>query len=172
VVGRPGAHMPRRPAPPWRCPVCQVSRPRHRSMGATPQALSSVDPMSVCTDGHDGVVLDPWVHCHGLGALQPTLELPYRPNLHTCCLYNHLWGPTKALRSKGSEIKGRPTPYLRRLAPHFHSTTSPLDTCKETHLGATWCIHLWLFHWWFDPRARRGCHADRGCGDRVAPTPP
>ena len=36
-------------------------------------------------------------------------------------------------------------PYLRRPLPLSHSTASPSDTCKETHLGATWCIDLWQF---------------------------
>jgi len=86
-------------------------------MGMTPQALSSVDPMTVCTNGHDGVVLDLWVHYHGLGALQPTLEPPYLPIFDMCRLHNRLWEPTKALQSKGSEIKGRPTPLPCHPAP-------------------------------------------------------
>jgi hypothetical protein len=123
---------------------------------------------SVCINGHD----DSWVHYHRLGALQPTSKPLYRSNLRTCCLRNNLWEPTKALWSKGGEIKGRPAPYLRRLAPYFHYTASPLDTCKETHLGTMWRVHLWWFHWQFDLRARRGCHMDCWCGIRVAPTPP
>ena len=112
VAGRPVPHIPRRLAPPWCHTVPHLPIPRHRSVGEVLQAFPSVDLKSVYTDGHNGVVLDPWVHYHGLGALQSTLEPPYRPNLHTCCLHNHLWEPTKALRLKGREIKGRPMPYL------------------------------------------------------------
>jgi hypothetical protein len=135
--------------PLWHCP-------RHQSMGAAPQALPFVDlsqfqPMVT--------MKRPWIHGPIVIGLEP-LQSTYRPNLHTCCLHNRLWEPTKTLRLKGGEIKGREAPYLRRPAPYFGSTTSPTDTCKETHLGATWCIHLWWFHWRFDPRARRGCHTD------------
>ena len=82
-------------------PTCHTSWP-HNGVARCPTCpfhvtLSSVDLKSGCTDGHDGVVLDPWVHCHGLGALQPTLEPPYWPNLLMCCLHNRLWEPTKAL---------------------------------------------------------------------------
>ena len=119
VAGRLGAHMPCWPAPPWCRLVCQVAWPCHRSVGATPQALSSVDPMSVCTDGHDGVVLDPWVHCHGLGALQLTSKPLYLPNFDMCRLHNRLWEPTRALRSKGDEIKGRSVPYHAGQRPTF-----------------------------------------------------
>jgi hypothetical protein len=92
-----GAYMPRRPVP-HRFPlVPHLPLPRHRSVGEVLQAFSNVDLKSVCIDGHDGVVLDPWVHCHGLEALQSTLEPPYQPNLHTCCLHNRLWEPTMAL---------------------------------------------------------------------------
>ena len=97
MVGGQGTHMPHRPVPHRRHLVPYLPLPHHRSVGATPQALSSVDPMSVCTNGHDGVVLGPWVHCHGLGALQPTLEPPYLPNFDMCRLHNRLWEPTKAL---------------------------------------------------------------------------
>ena len=88
VAGRPRAHMPRRLATQWHHPVLHLPIPR---------TLSSVDLKSGCTDGHDGVVLDPWVHCHGLGALQPTLEPSYLPNFNMCQLHNCLWEPTKAL---------------------------------------------------------------------------
>jgi hypothetical protein len=60
MAGRPGAHMPRRPAPPWPRSVPHLPIPHHRSMGEVLQDFSSVDLKSVCTDGHDGVVLDPW----------------------------------------------------------------------------------------------------------------
>ena len=33
----------------------------------------------------------------------------------------------------------------RRPEPCFGSTASPLDTCKETHLGAILCVDLWRF---------------------------
>jgi len=36
-------------------------------------------------------------------------------------------------------------PYLRRPLPLSHSTASPSDTCKETHLGAILCVDLWWF---------------------------
>ena len=39
----------------------------------------------------------------------------------------------------------RPALYLRRPVPHFHSTASPSDTCKETHLGAILCVSLRQF---------------------------
>ena len=84
MVGGQGAHMLRRSVPHRRRLVPYLTLPHHRSVGATPQALSSVDPMSVCTDGHDGVVLDPWVHCHGIGALQSTLELHYLTIFDMC----------------------------------------------------------------------------------------
>ena len=83
VAERPGAHMPRRLAP-WCRPVCQVAWSHHRSMGETPQALSSIDPMLVCTEGQDGEALDRWVHYHTHGGLQSTLEPPYVPNFDMC----------------------------------------------------------------------------------------
>ena len=133
VAGRPGAHMPCRPAPPWCRPRPHLPIPRHRSMGEVLQAFSSVDLKSVFTNGHDGVVLDPWVHYHGLGALQLTLELPYQPNIRTCHQDNRLWEPTKALRSKGGGIKGLSAPLPRRLVhklpppPYLMSVSTPLQ---------------------------------------------
>jgi hypothetical protein len=97
-----------------RCPHLPI--PCHRSMGEVIEAFSSIDLKSVCTDGHNGVVLDPWILCHGLGALQPTLELPYRPNLRMCYLHNRLWEPTKALRSKCYVPKLPPPPYLTSIS--------------------------------------------------------
>jgi hypothetical protein len=104
VVGRLGAHMPRRPAPPWHRLVPHFPIPCHSSVGEVHEAFSSIDLKLVCTDGHYGVGLDPWVHYDGLRALQPTLQPSYRPNLRMCCLHNRLLEPTKALRPKGSEI--------------------------------------------------------------------
>ena len=133
MAERLGAHMPCRLAPPWRCPIPHFPIPHHRSMGEVLQAFSSIDLKLVCTDGHDGMVLDPWVHCHGLGALQPTFEPPYRPNLHTCYLHNCLWEPTKSLRSKGGAIQRRPVPLPRCLVPklppppYFMSISTPLQ---------------------------------------------
>ena len=54
--------MPHWLAPQGRHPGCLVALPHHRSMGAGPQASSSVHLMSVWTKGQDGVALDPWVH--------------------------------------------------------------------------------------------------------------
>jgi hypothetical protein len=93
---------------------------------------------SVCINGHDGVVLDPWVHCHELGAFQPTSKLTSYLNLCMCCLYNRLWEPIKALRSKGCEIKGWSTPLPRRPAPKlppspYLTSISTLPT--TTNLG-------------------------------------
>ena len=116
-VGRLGAHMPCWLAPSWRRPVPYLPIPHHQSMGEVRQAFSNVDFKSVCTDGHDGVVLDPWVHCHGLGALQLTLEPHYLPNFDMCRFHNYLWEPTKALQSKGNEIKVWPAPLPCRPAP-------------------------------------------------------
>jgi hypothetical protein len=87
MIGRPGAHMPCHLAPPWCRLVPLLPIPHHRSVGEVLQTFSSIDLKSVCTDAHDGVVLDPWVHCHGLGALQPTLELPYWPNIRISCVH-------------------------------------------------------------------------------------
>ena len=117
VAGGLGAHIPCQPAPIWRHPEPHRAIPCHRSMGWLPHCFTSVDLISVCTKGQDGVVLDPWVHCHGLGALQPTLELSYLPNFDMCQLHNLLWEPTKALRSKGGKIKGRSVPLPCRPAP-------------------------------------------------------
>jgi hypothetical protein len=97
MAGRLGAHMPHQLAPPWRCLEPHLAVPHHRSVGWLPHCFTRVDLMSVCTKGQDGVVLDPWVHYHGLGALQPTLEPPYWPNLHMCCVHNRLWEAIKAL---------------------------------------------------------------------------
>ena len=96
----------------------------HQCVREVLQAISRVDLKSVCTDGQDGVVLDPWVHCHGLGALQLTLEPPYQPNLCTCCLHNHLWEPTKALQSKGSGIICWSASLPHLLVPKFAPPTS------------------------------------------------
>ena len=131
VAGRPVHHMPHQSAPPWCRPVPHLPIPRHRSVGEVLQAFPSVDLKSVYTDGHDGVVLDPWVHYHGLGALQPTLEPPYHPNLCTCCLHNRLWEPTKALRSKDGAIQCQPVPLTHRpvpklpLPPYLTSISNP-----------------------------------------------
>jgi hypothetical protein len=97
---------------------------------------------SVCINGHDGVVLDPWVHCHGRGALQPTSKPLYLPNFDICRLHNCLWEPTKALRSKCSEIKGRLACLPRRSEAHFHQTDSFLDsmhTSTSGECGASIC---------------------------------
>jgi hypothetical protein len=100
---------------------------------------------SVCINGHDGVVLDPWVHYHGLGALQLTSKPLYLPNFDMCRLHNRLWEPTKALQSKGNEIKGRSAPLPRRPEAHFHQTASILDSMHTSTSGAIWCIQLWRF---------------------------
>ena len=123
MAERLGAYMPFRSAPPWCCSVLHLPIPRHRSMGEVLQAFSSIDLKLVCTDGHDGVVLDPWVHCQGLGALQLTLELHHRPNLRTCCLHNRLWEPTKALRSRGGDIQRWSAPLPCRPTPKFAPLT-------------------------------------------------
>ena len=65
-----------------------------------------------------------------------------------CCSYPHSTtplGPPHHRRRAHSTVALRPGPPPRRPVPHFHSTASPSDTCKETHLGATWSIDLWLF---------------------------
>jgi hypothetical protein len=92
---------------------------RHQPPSATlalatspiPRSGSTSSPMHwfklVCINGHDGVVLDPWVHCHGLRALQLTSKPLYLQNFDMCRLHNRLCEPTKALRSKGGEIKGQ-----------------------------------------------------------------
>ena len=127
VAERPGAHMPRRLAP-WCRPVCQVAWPCHRSVGATPQALSSVDPMSVCTDGHNGVVLDPWVHCHGLGALQPTPN-HFTCKISTCADFTIAFG-------------SQPGPYNRKVVKsragrrHYHAARRPTFS-KPPQFGTT-----------------------------------
>ena len=64
------------------------------------------------------------------------------------CSYPHSTtplGPPHHRRRAHSTVALRPGPPPRRPVPHFHSTASPSDTCKETHLGATWCIDLWQF---------------------------
>jgi hypothetical protein len=101
VPGGLGDHMPRWLAPPWHRPVCQVALPHHRSVGATPQAFSSIHLVSVCAKGQDGVALDPRAHCHTYGGLQPTSKLTFYPNFNMCCLYNHLWEPTSTVACKG-----------------------------------------------------------------------
>jgi hypothetical protein len=128
VAGRLGAHMPRRLALPWHRSVPHLPIPRHWSVGEVLQAFCLALILS-----HDGVILDPWFHYHRLGALQPTLELPYWPNLCTCFLHNSLWEPTKALRSKGGAIQHRSAPLPRRSTPklppppYLMSISTPLQ---------------------------------------------
>ena len=47
-------------------------------------------------------------------------------------------------RRAHSIVALRSAPPSRRQAPNFHSTASPLDTCKETHLGAILCVCLFI----------------------------
>jgi hypothetical protein len=101
----------RRPAPPSATLALAASPIRGSCSTSSPMRWFK----SVCINGHDGVVLDPWVHYHGLGALQLTSKLISYPNLCTCCLHHRLWEPTKTLQSKGGKIKGRPAPSPCRL---------------------------------------------------------
>ena len=79
-------------------------------MGKVLQAFSDVDLKSVCTKGQYGVAFHPWAHCHGIGALQPTLEPPYVPNFDMCRLHNRLWEPTSVVGSRGGAMEGQLTP--------------------------------------------------------------
>jgi hypothetical protein len=54
-------------------------------MGEDLQGFTTIDSMSVCFKGQDGMALDPWVHRHRLGRLQPTLESTSCPNNRLTC---------------------------------------------------------------------------------------
>jgi hypothetical protein len=98
MVGGHGPTWPRWLAPPRHRSTPHVALPHHWSMGGTPQVLSTLDPTSVSFKGWDEGALDPWVHRHTLGGVQPTSKPPYCPNKRLTCQSNHLWGATKALR--------------------------------------------------------------------------
>jgi hypothetical protein len=62
--------------------------------------------------------------------------LKWTNGVHTHTLL-HPWGPTP--KKEGPlNSEGHPTPLS-------HSTASPLDTFKKTHLGAILCVDLWWF---------------------------
>jgi hypothetical protein len=137
-IGRPHKGTARPPS----ATLALATSPIHGS-------YSTSSPMcwfkSVCINGHDAMVLDPWVHWHGLGALQPTSKPFYLQNFDMCWLHNRLWEPTKALWSKGDEIKGRPMPLPRHPEAHFYQTGSILDIMHTSTSGAMCCVHLWRF---------------------------
>ena len=119
VAGGLGPTWPCWPAPPRHCLEPHLPLPHHRSVGEVLQAFSTTDLKSVCTKGQDGVALDPWAHCHRLGALQPTLEPPYLPNFDMCWLHNRLLEPSITVGSRGGGFKGRPTPLSTARCPSF-----------------------------------------------------
>ena len=108
-------------------------------MGEVLQAFSTTDLKSVCTKGQDGVALDPWAHCHGLGALLPTLEPTSYLKFDMCCSYNRLLEPTSTVRCKRQCILGlaaqRPGVATDLLAAYKY--TLPLYTIN-IGCGAWW----------------------------------
>jgi hypothetical protein len=116
--------------------------PPHRSVGngqeTHPQAFSTIDSKSVHDQGPKRGIT--WIDDSPSGMSGAQLD--------KWCSYPHSTTPQGAphqRRRAHSTMALRPAPYLRRPAPHFHSTASPSDTCKETHLGAILCVSLRRF---------------------------
>ena len=103
-----------------------------------PQDFSTVDSKLVHDEGLK----------RGITWINDSQSVMSGARLDKWCSYPHSPTPQGAphqSRRAHSTVALWPTPYLRRLAPHFHSTASPLDTCKETHLGAILCVSLGQF---------------------------
>jgi hypothetical protein len=86
------------------------------------------------------------VHHMDCGLTMLMSVLKWTKHLHTHTLL-HLKGP----HSKGggpTRQWGSADALPRRPMAYFHQTDSPLDTCKKTPCGETWCVGLRRFHWW------------------------
>jgi len=113
--------------------------PPHQSMGngqeTQPQAFSTVHPKSVHDQGPK----------RGITWIDDSPSSMSGAQLDKWCSYPHCTTPhgvPHQRRRAHSIVALRLAPYLRRSVPHFHSTNSPSDTCKETHLGAILCVSL------------------------------
>ena len=103
-----------------------------------PQAFSTVDSKSVHDQGPKRG--NTWIDDSPSGMSGAQLD--------KWCSYTHSTTPQEAphkRRRAHSIVAIQPAPYLCGPAPLSGSTTSPSDTCKETHFGATWCVDLWWF---------------------------
>ena len=116
--------------------------PPHQSMGNGQethlQAFSTIDSKSVHDQGPKRG--NTWIDDSPSGMSGAQLD--------KWCSYQHPTTPQRASHQKRrahSTLEIRLAPYLCGPAPLSGSTTSPSDTCKETHFGATWCVDLWWF---------------------------
>ena len=104
----------------------------------TPQAFSTIDSKSVHDQGPKRGIT--WIDDSPSGMSSSQLDKWFSYPQSTTSL-----GAPHRRRRAHSILRAQLVPYLRRSAPFSHSTASPSDTCKETHLGAILCVDLWQF---------------------------
>ena len=114
------AHRAAPPSPTW-APLgptkCHLGTLPHQwSVGATPEAMSSVDSSRFAPMDEMELTQIHWPPSY-TWRLQSTLELPYRPSFGMCWLHNRHWEPANTIGCKGGASKGRSTPLCHRSVP-------------------------------------------------------
>jgi hypothetical protein len=126
---------------PTRAPLVPPCATLALSMSPIHGSCSISSPMhwfkSVCINGHDGMVLDAWVHYHGLGAPQLTSK-PLYLQISTCVYFTTTFGSQPRLYNQ-KVVKSRADrrPYHAAQCP----SVAPLPLLRTHTRKHTWEQH-------------------------------